>query len=135
THAPSLRALPLARPPRTQPAPAPGSQRPAPRALPPPPLPSKARLGLELLMEKVPGEMEIERRERSEELSEAERKAVQATWARLYANCEDVGVSPGPAGPWTGRAAAAPDRGGLGQGPSSGATSPAVTGAAWGALG
>uniref|UniRef100_A0A2K5SDS9 superoxide dismutase n=1 Tax=Cebus imitator TaxID=2715852 RepID=A0A2K5SDS9_CEBIM len=44
-------------------------------------------------MEKVPGEMEIERRERSEELSEAERKAVQATWARLYANCEDVGVA------------------------------------------
>uniref|UniRef100_A0A2R9CIG8 superoxide dismutase n=1 Tax=Pan paniscus TaxID=9597 RepID=A0A2R9CIG8_PANPA len=36
--------------------------------------------------------MEIERRERSEELSEAERKAVQAMWARLYANCEDVGV-------------------------------------------
>lgn len=46
-----------------------------------------------LLMEKVPGEMETERRERSEELSEAERKAVQATWARLYANCEDVGVA------------------------------------------
>uniref|UniRef100_G3QGB6 Cytoglobin n=1 Tax=Gorilla gorilla gorilla TaxID=9595 RepID=G3QGB6_GORGO len=44
-------------------------------------------------MEKVPGEMEIERRERSEELSEAERKAVQAMWARLYANCEDVGVA------------------------------------------
>ncbi|XP_047400356.1 cytoglobin isoform X2 [Sciurus carolinensis] len=44
-------------------------------------------------MEKVPGEMEIERRERSEELSEAERKAVQATWARVYANCEDVGVA------------------------------------------
>ncbi|XP_070339776.1 cytoglobin isoform X3 [Equus asinus] len=73
----------LARPPRTQPA-------PAPRA---PPPPSEAGLGLELLMEKVPGEMEIERRERSEELSEAERKAVQATWARLYANCEDVGVA------------------------------------------
>uniref|UniRef100_G1QPY9 superoxide dismutase n=1 Tax=Nomascus leucogenys TaxID=61853 RepID=G1QPY9_NOMLE len=44
-------------------------------------------------MEKVPGEMEIERRERSEELSEAERKAVQALWARLYANCEDVGAA------------------------------------------
>ncbi|XP_034798839.1 cytoglobin isoform X1 [Pan paniscus] len=44
-------------------------------------------------MEQVPGEMEIERRERSEELSEAERKAVQAMWARLYANCEDVGVA------------------------------------------
>ncbi|XP_074080589.1 cytoglobin [Macrotis lagotis] len=46
-------------------------------------------------MEKVPGEMEIERRERSgsEELSETERKAVQDTWARLYANCEDVGVA------------------------------------------
>ncbi|KAM8785933.1 cytoglobin isoform 1-T1 [Rhynchonycteris naso] len=44
-------------------------------------------------MEKVPGEMEIERKERSEELSEEERKAVQATWARLYANCEDVGVA------------------------------------------
>lgn len=73
----------LARPPSTQPA-------PAPRA---PPPPSEAGLGLELLMEKVPGEMEIERRERSEELSEAERKAVQATWARLYANCEDVGVA------------------------------------------
>nr|KAF6455570.1 cytoglobin [Rousettus aegyptiacus] len=44
-------------------------------------------------MEKVPGEMETERRERSEELSEAEREAVQTTWARLYANCEDVGVA------------------------------------------
>ncbi|XP_023569864.1 cytoglobin isoform X1 [Octodon degus] len=44
-------------------------------------------------MEKVPSEMEIERREWSEELSEAERKAVQATWARVYANCEDVGVA------------------------------------------
>ncbi|KAL6030836.1 hypothetical protein STEG23_005041 [Scotinomys teguina] len=41
-------------------------------------------------MEKVPGDMERERREQSEELSEAERKA---TWARLYANCEDVGVA------------------------------------------
>ncbi|XP_028912874.1 cytoglobin [Ornithorhynchus anatinus] len=44
-------------------------------------------------MEKVPGAMETERRERSEELSEAERKAVQETWARVYANCEDVGVA------------------------------------------
>lgn len=44
-------------------------------------------------MEKAPGEMEPERRERGEELSAAEREAVQATWARLYANCEDVGVA------------------------------------------
>ncbi|XP_026557837.1 cytoglobin isoform X1 [Pseudonaja textilis] len=44
-------------------------------------------------MEKVQGEMEIERWERSEELSDAERKVIQETWNRVYANCEDVGVS------------------------------------------
>ncbi|KAM6468987.1 cytoglobin isoform 2-T2 [Liasis olivaceus] len=44
-------------------------------------------------MEKVQGEMEIERWERSEEMSDAERKVIQETWNRVYANCEDVGVS------------------------------------------
>uniref|UniRef100_A0A2D4I493 superoxide dismutase n=1 Tax=Micrurus lemniscatus lemniscatus TaxID=129467 RepID=A0A2D4I493_MICLE len=44
-------------------------------------------------MEKVQGEIEIERWERSEELSDAERKVIQETWNRVYANCEDVGVS------------------------------------------
>ncbi|XP_070793627.1 cytoglobin isoform X1 [Pituophis catenifer annectens] len=44
-------------------------------------------------MEKVQGEMEIERWERSEELSDPERKMIQETWNRVYANCEDVGVS------------------------------------------
>ncbi|XP_026523307.1 cytoglobin isoform X1 [Notechis scutatus] len=44
-------------------------------------------------MEKVQGEREIERWERSEELSDAERKVIQETWNRVYANCEDVGVS------------------------------------------
>ncbi|XP_015674382.1 cytoglobin isoform X1 [Protobothrops mucrosquamatus] len=44
-------------------------------------------------MEKDQGEMEIERWERSEELSDAERKVIQETWNRVYANCEDVGVS------------------------------------------
>ncbi|XP_058024915.1 cytoglobin [Ahaetulla prasina] len=44
-------------------------------------------------MEKVQGEMEIERWERSEELSDAERKVIQETWSRVYVNCEDVGVS------------------------------------------
>lgn len=46
-----------------------------------------------LPMEKVQGEMEIERWERSEEISEAEKKVIQETWSRVYANCEDVGVS------------------------------------------
>ncbi|ETE72477.1 Cytoglobin, partial [Ophiophagus hannah] len=45
-------------------------------------------------MEKVQGEMEIERWERSEELSDAERKVIQETWNRVYANCEDVGINP-----------------------------------------
>ncbi|XP_034264458.1 cytoglobin [Pantherophis guttatus] len=44
-------------------------------------------------MEKVQGEMEIERWERSEELSDPERKVIQETWNRVYVNCEDVGVS------------------------------------------
>ncbi|XP_013927356.1 PREDICTED: cytoglobin [Thamnophis sirtalis] len=44
-------------------------------------------------MEKVQGEMEIERWERNEELSDAERKMIQETWNRVYVNCEDVGVS------------------------------------------
>ncbi|OXB57837.1 UNVERIFIED_CONTAM: hypothetical protein H355_005079 [Colinus virginianus] len=44
-------------------------------------------------MEKVQGEMEIERWERSEEISDAEKKVIQETWSRVYANCEDVGVS------------------------------------------
>ncbi|XP_005233102.2 cytoglobin isoform X2 [Falco biarmicus] len=44
-------------------------------------------------MEKVQGEMEIERWERSEEISDAEKKVIQETWSRVYANCEDIGVS------------------------------------------
>lgn len=44
-------------------------------------------------MEKVQGEMEIERWERSEEISDAEKKVIQEIWSRVYANCEDVGVS------------------------------------------
>ncbi|XP_054834629.1 cytoglobin isoform X3 [Eublepharis macularius] len=44
-------------------------------------------------MEKVQGEMEIERWERSEEMSDAEKKVIQETWSTVYANCEDVGVS------------------------------------------
>lgn len=44
-------------------------------------------------MEKVQGEMEIERWERSEDMSDAEKKVIQETWSRVYANCEDVGVS------------------------------------------
>ncbi|XP_061472305.1 cytoglobin isoform X2 [Rhineura floridana] len=44
-------------------------------------------------MEKVQGEMEIERWERNEEMSDAEKKVIQETWSRVYANCEDVGVS------------------------------------------
>ncbi|XP_053148240.1 cytoglobin isoform X1 [Hemicordylus capensis] len=44
-------------------------------------------------MEKVQGEMEIERWERSEEMSDAEKKVIQETWSSVYANCEDVGVS------------------------------------------
>uniref|UniRef100_A0A8D0ECP7 superoxide dismutase n=1 Tax=Salvator merianae TaxID=96440 RepID=A0A8D0ECP7_SALMN len=44
-------------------------------------------------MEKVQGEMEIERWERGEEMSDAEKKVIQETWSRVYANCEDVGVS------------------------------------------
>lgn len=37
--------------------------------------------------------MEIERWERSEEISDAEKKVIQEIWSRVYANCEDVGVS------------------------------------------
>lgn len=37
--------------------------------------------------------MEIERWERNEEISDAEKKVIQETWSRVYANCEDVGVS------------------------------------------
>ncbi|XP_008102574.1 cytoglobin isoform X1 [Anolis carolinensis] len=44
-------------------------------------------------MEKVQGEMEIERWERNEEMSDAEKKMIQETWNTVYAKCEDVGVS------------------------------------------
>ncbi|XP_032995305.1 cytoglobin isoform X2 [Lacerta agilis] len=44
-------------------------------------------------MEKVQGEMEIERWERNEEMSDAEKKVIQEIWSRVYVNCEDVGVS------------------------------------------
>uniref|UniRef100_A0A8D0GS68 superoxide dismutase n=1 Tax=Sphenodon punctatus TaxID=8508 RepID=A0A8D0GS68_SPHPU len=44
-------------------------------------------------MEKVQGEKEIERWERTEEMSDAEKKVIQETWSRVYANCEAVGVS------------------------------------------
>ncbi|KAK9406852.1 cytoglobin [Crotalus adamanteus] len=55
--------------------------------------PLKDRFCWLFFMEKDQGEMEIERWERSEELSDAERKVIQETWNRVYANCEDVGVS------------------------------------------
>ncbi|XP_029456281.1 cytoglobin [Rhinatrema bivittatum] len=44
-------------------------------------------------MEKVQGEMEMDRWERSEEISDAEKRVIQETWSRVYTNCEDVGVS------------------------------------------
>ncbi|KAE8577020.1 hypothetical protein XENTR_v10004401 [Xenopus tropicalis] len=44
-------------------------------------------------MEKVQGENDMERWERLEEITESERGVIKETWARVYANCEDVGVS------------------------------------------
>ncbi|KAM9296830.1 cytoglobin [Gastrophryne carolinensis] len=44
-------------------------------------------------MEKVQEENDSERWERPEEITEGERGILKETWARLYANCEDVGVS------------------------------------------
>ncbi|XP_063816487.1 cytoglobin [Pseudophryne corroboree] len=44
-------------------------------------------------MEKVQEENETERWERPEEITEGERTIIKETWARVYANCEDVGVS------------------------------------------
>uniref|UniRef100_A0A8C5MJ60 superoxide dismutase n=1 Tax=Leptobrachium leishanense TaxID=445787 RepID=A0A8C5MJ60_9ANUR len=44
-------------------------------------------------MEKVQGENDMERRDRLEEMTDSERSTVKETWARVYANCEDVGVS------------------------------------------
>ncbi|XP_069050710.1 cytoglobin-2 [Lepisosteus oculatus] len=44
-------------------------------------------------MEKGPGAGEVERRERADQLSEAERGMIQDTWGRVYEHCEDVGVS------------------------------------------
>nr|XP_033818134.1 cytoglobin [Geotrypetes seraphini] len=44
-------------------------------------------------MEQVQGDMEKEHWERSEEISDAEKKVIQETWSRVYTKCEDVGVS------------------------------------------
>ncbi|KAM3923946.1 cytoglobin [Leptodactylus fuscus] len=44
-------------------------------------------------MEKVQEENETERWERPEEITESERDIIKENWARLYGNCEDVGVS------------------------------------------
>ncbi|MBN3307546.1 CYGB2 protein, partial [Amia calva] len=44
-------------------------------------------------MEKVQGEGEMERRERADQLSEAERAMIRDTWGRVKEHCEDVGVS------------------------------------------
>ncbi|XP_075033863.1 cytoglobin [Mixophyes fleayi] len=44
-------------------------------------------------MEKVQEENETERWERPEEITESERSIIKESWARVYANCEEVGVS------------------------------------------
>ncbi|XP_053309001.1 cytoglobin [Spea bombifrons] len=44
-------------------------------------------------MEKVQEENNMERWDRLEEITESERDIIKETWARVYANCEDVGVS------------------------------------------
>ncbi|KAG8446096.1 hypothetical protein GDO86_013822 [Hymenochirus boettgeri] len=44
-------------------------------------------------MEKVQGGNDMERWERLEEITESEKGAIKETWARVYTNCEDVGVS------------------------------------------
>ncbi|KPP60448.1 hypothetical protein Z043_121554, partial [Scleropages formosus] len=44
-------------------------------------------------MEKVPGDGDMEQRERADQLSEEEKGMIQDTWGRVYENCEDVGVS------------------------------------------
>ncbi|KAM4663802.1 cytoglobin isoform 2-T2 [Discoglossus pictus] len=43
-------------------------------------------------MDKVQGE-DMERWERLEEITECERSVIKETWGRVYANCDDVGVS------------------------------------------
>ncbi|XP_048869592.1 cytoglobin-2 [Brienomyrus brachyistius] len=44
-------------------------------------------------MEEVRGDGAMEQRERADQLSEAETGMIQDTWARVYENCEDVGVA------------------------------------------
>ncbi|KAK1163665.1 cytoglobin-2 [Acipenser oxyrinchus oxyrinchus] len=44
-------------------------------------------------MEKFQGEVEMERRERVDQLTEAERVMIQHTWSKVYRQREDVGVS------------------------------------------
>ncbi|XP_068120164.1 cytoglobin [Hyperolius riggenbachi] len=44
-------------------------------------------------MEKVQEENDSERWERPEEITETEKGIIKETWERVYANCEDVGVS------------------------------------------
>ncbi|KAL4648036.1 cytoglobin [Arapaima gigas] len=44
-------------------------------------------------MEKVPGDGDMEQRERADQLSEEEKGMIQDSWGRVYDNCEDVGVS------------------------------------------
>ncbi|KAK0153911.1 Cytoglobin-2 [Merluccius polli] len=62
------------------------SRRDSPPPPPPPPLLGVRRAG-EMQRE------EDDRPERAEPLSDAEREIIQDTWARVYENCEDVGVS------------------------------------------
>ncbi|TNN69488.1 Cytoglobin-2 [Liparis tanakae] len=58
------------------------------RESPPPPSPPPQLRGVRS------GEVECEDRpERAEPLSDAEREIIQDTWAHVYKNCEDVGVS------------------------------------------
>ncbi|XP_063315057.1 cytoglobin [Pelobates fuscus] len=44
-------------------------------------------------MEKVQGENDTERWDRLEEITESERGIIKETWARVYANSEDIGVA------------------------------------------
>ncbi|KAM4692691.1 cytoglobin [Rhinophrynus dorsalis] len=44
-------------------------------------------------MEEVQGQNDMERWERLEEITEIERGVIKETWARVYSNCEEVGVS------------------------------------------
>ncbi|XP_005993268.1 cytoglobin-2 [Latimeria chalumnae] len=43
-------------------------------------------------MEKVQGEMEMDRWERSDQLSDTEVESIRQIWSNVYTNCENVGV-------------------------------------------